>query len=77
MRIAAIGGKPLKAKRRIRHYFCGAWFEPWTGPVVRRDPATYQLPSEVQTWLCYSCRTWTMHGAYLRGRCNWCHEPRP
>lgn len=49
---------------------------PWTGPVVRRDPASYQRPSEIRTWLCRSCRSWTMNGAYLSGRCNFCHTPR-
>lgn len=76
MRIAAIDGKPAPVKRTIRHYIRGEWFVEWTGPVERRDPATYQRRSEIQTWLCYACRTWTMHGAYKVGRCNWCHEPR-
>lgn len=52
--------------------------EGWTGPVVRRDPASYQRRSEHLTWMCKNahCRQWTMNGAYQRGRCNFCETPR-
>lgn len=50
--------------------------KPYAGVVIRRDPASYQLPSIVETWLCRSCRQWTV-GAHLVGRCNWCQQPRP
>ncbi len=44
--------------------------------VERRDPASYQRTSEHLTWFCWQCRNWTMDGAHLRGRCNWCDCPR-
>ena len=61
-----------------------AWFmatrvapQVYTGPVVRRKPEEYQQPSEQRTWMCPSCRNWTMRGAWRYGRCNWCDCPRP
>jgi hypothetical protein len=53
--------------------------EPWTGDVIRRDPADYRRRSEILTWICANvhCRQWTMNGAYKTGRCNFCTTPRP
>jgi len=49
----------------------------WTGPVERRAPESYQRQSEVLTWFCRQCRSWTMNGAYRTGRCNFCQTARP
>lgn len=51
----------------------------WTGPVVRRDPASIRDPRPHLTWRCVNpyCRAWTSDGAHLTGRCNLCDTPRP
>lgn len=53
--------------------------EPWTGPVLRRDPASYRQRSVHYTWRCPnpSCGHWTMNSAWKYGRCNFCGTPRP
>lgn len=75
-RIVAIDDAPVRAKRAIRYFIGGAWLVGWTGPVERRDPASYQRRSVHETWACRSCRNWTTDGAHLVGRCNWCGEGR-
>lgn len=46
-------------------YLAGIFFAEkptqWTGPVERRDPATYQRPSVIEIRLCTNpfCRSWT------------------
>lgn len=52
---------------------------PFTGSVIRRAPADYQRRSVHLTWRCVNeyCGNWTMNGAYLVGRCNFCSTPRP
>lgn len=52
---------------------------PWTGPVVRRDPDAVRTTSVQHTWRCAGafCGQWTMDGAHLTGRCNFCGTPRP
>lgn len=56
----------------------GAALAPWTGPVERRDPASYRSASIQLTWRCANpyCGQWTMDGSYLTGRCNHCQTPR-
>lgn len=62
----------------------------WHGPVVRLADlsdaeriaiggrARDDIPPSVQeTWLCRSCRSWTINGSYLTGRCCSCGTPRP
>jgi hypothetical protein len=51
---------------------------PWTGPVERRDPATYRTQSQHLTWRCKAplCGRFAMDGAYLTGFCNFCRTPR-
>jgi hypothetical protein len=51
---------------------------PWTGPVERRDPDTVRERSVQLTWRCQAplCGRFTMDGAYLVGRCNFCGAPR-
>jgi hypothetical protein len=66
-----------RQRREIQHYGLAHDAPVWTGPVIRRDPATYQLPSIHHTWRCTGCRQWTMNGAYLVGRCNFCGVARP
>jgi hypothetical protein len=53
--------------------------EPWTGPVVRRDPAAYRQRSQILTWRCENigCRHWTPKGSRAAGRCLLCHTPKP
>lgn len=53
--------------------------DPWTGPVERRAPESYQKRSEILTWRCVNrfCGQWTMNGSYRTGRCNFCQTPRP
>lgn len=50
----------------------------WSGPVIRRDPATYQRPSQLLTWRCANvhCREWTMPHAFEPDRCNFCGTTR-
>lgn len=77
--------------RRVPQYRKPHDVEAWTGPVVRladlsdaerialggraRDDV---LPSVHLTWRCTNpfCRHWTMNGAHLTGRCNFCFERR-
>jgi hypothetical protein len=49
---------------------------PWTGPVVRHQ--VERKPSLHLTWRCPAplCGRFTMDGAYLKGRCNFCNHPR-
>ncbi|MDB4912893.1 MAG: hypothetical protein JWM95_537 [Gemmatimonadetes bacterium] len=51
---------------------------PWVGPVERRDPDVVRERSVHLTWRCRGahCGRWTMDGAYLIGRCNFCNTPR-
>jgi len=69
-----------RVARSIQHYgFADPERQAWSGPVERRDPASYRCRSVVQTWMCVNafCRQWTMHGSYLTGRCCFCQTPRP
>lgn len=50
---------------------------PYPHHVERRDPRTYQRASTHDTWRCPQCREWTMSGAHLTGRCNFCGTERP
>lgn len=50
----------------------------WKGPVKRRAPESYQLPSIHETWRCGNrfCRQWTAAGSHAVGRCSFCQTPR-
>jgi hypothetical protein len=41
----------------------------------REPPEDWQRPLHL-TWRCAGCRSWTMNGAHLRRRCNFCGTPR-
>lgn len=49
--------------------------DPWTGPVERRDPRTYQTRSTE----CVNpyCREYTPRGSAAAGMCLICFTPRP
>ena len=67
-----------KKRRTIRQFVDVDPFAPaWSGPVERREPALVRQQSIHLTWLCAGCRTFTMYGSYLTGRCNFCQTPRP
>jgi hypothetical protein len=70
-----------KPKRRAVTDAIIAEATPWLGPVERRDPATYQRRSIVQTWRCHGHHPragwhWTPSGSYDAGRCLTCGTPR-
>ena len=70
---------PRAQRPVIQHYvFDHSAPAAWTGPVVRRDPASYQLPSLQLTWRCSGrhCGHWTMPHAYEPDRCNFCGARR-
>lgn len=54
------GGRRLsKAQADLALRFLFAREKPWTGPVERRDPASYRRPSEVMICKCANCKHWT------------------
>lgn len=76
----------------IGHYGKKHGAPAWEGDVVRLEALTDderiekggrartdRPPSIHETWRCVNrwCNQWTMNGAHLRGRCNFCQEPRP
>lgn len=78
--------------RVIQHYgFSDPLRKAWRGRVVRLDELTEAertaigaAPRPLErcrsvhlTWRCHGCRQWTMNGAYLRRRCNFCDAVRP
>jgi hypothetical protein len=69
----------VTAERAIRWYagLCVPEL-PWTGHVERRDPEAVRVQSVQLTWRCNGphCRQWTMNGAHIVGRCNFCNTPR-
>jgi hypothetical protein len=95
LRIVGIDGLPVTPRRaratrrdplthgtggEVPHYVFDHEAPPvWTGPVVRRDPASYQQPSRILFWKCANayCRQWASDQTHTPARCPYCFTPRP